>query len=610
MLTGWMGFPTIGSGDVRRPAFLGLLAPLMATMSVLLNTGRMTTLDTAVLDLPDGFHLDTADSSDRHVCCALSLMSPNASCSRCGVPSCRIHSIYVRTLADLPVGTSLLHLRVRVRKFFCDNPDCSRRIFAECLPGITRPYARRTHRLTEAIANIGCECGGQAGAHLVSTNRLGTWAPNTVLNIIRKIDNPANYTPRVLGVDDWAMRKGIRYGTLLCDLEQGTILDLLPDRDSATLQAWLEAHPGIEIVSRDRANAFCDALRKGAPQAVQVADRFHLLVNAGDALERVVVRHHHDLRVATSEAQAAGIPTRPAPKTPSRKMPGRRIRSPTAGGATRQAAEARRTLRMERYARIRSLHEEGHSFRQIEKLLSVSQDQIRSAVQNPGLPNHGNRGRRLAPFVPYLVEQCESGNLNARALHRQICAQGYTGHYAAVMQFVTPYRSLPQAEPSAAPVPPAAGQQAAVPSVPVPSDRSVKLTPRKVTWLLRSEPDKLAESDQQRVAQITAAIPELDVASQLTRSFKHVLMNKHPEQLADWLQRVTSTSIPELRRFADGIVRDLDAVLAAISLPWSNGPTEGHVNRLKTVKRQMYGRGNLALLRKRLQHSRQSTAFT
>ncbi len=567
-------------------------------------------MNAVLLELPEHFQLDAVTTAEGQVCCRLSLTNHESPCPCCGSPSHRVHSTYWRHLTDLLLGANTLLLNLCLRKYFCDSPGCSRQIFAERIPEVARPYARRTERLTRVIADIGCECGGEAGSFLAAQGRLGDWVPNTILNVVRGIVPRADYTPRILGVDDWAMRKGVRYGTLLCDLELGAIIDLLPDRDSQTLQTWLTAHPGIEIVSRDRASAYSEAVSKAAPTAIQVANRFHLLVNVGDALERVVVRHARELRIPDQEQALPALtfsqpqlPEQPTLAEQKTDLPGRRVRQATATGTRQKDAEDRRALRLAKYERVRELKRQGYSMRQIERIIPASQDLIRHALQTVGLPVNGNYRRLLEPFVTYLTSQCEAGNLNASALCRQIKTQGYTGHYFAVVAFVAQYRVLADA-----PIATTSQLVDFAPEAPSPAvktaPKTIKLTPREVTRLLRTEPDELADANRRKAVSISATVQELDAAGRLSRTFKHVLMNKQPERLDDWLKEAAASAIPELCRFANGIIRDKDAVLAAIRLHWSNGPTEGHVNRLKTVKRQMYGRGRLDLLRGRLLHQR------
>ncbi len=208
---------------------------------------------------------------------ALHATSLTASCPSCGTISKRIQSRYIRTLCDLPSGGQLVHLVVHVRRFFCCRSTCSQKIFAEQFPALALPRAQRTKRLQEALCHLGFALGGQAGARI--GNQLSfSGSRDTILRLVHQSVPPLVLSPRIIGVDDWAWKRSLRYGTLICDLERRMPLDLLPDRSVETLSAWLQKHPSIEVISRDRASEYAIAARKGAPQAVQVADRWHLLV--------------------------------------------------------------------------------------------------------------------------------------------------------------------------------------------------------------------------------------------------------------------------------------------------------------------------------------------
>jgi transposase len=505
-------------------------------------------------------------------------VAEQVACPKCGTRSQRVHSHYQRRLMDLPWQGQGVRIELTVRKLFCDNPECPGRIFTEPLPGIARRYARKTHRLAEALLELAQYAGGEAAARIARTFGLLV-SPDTLLDALHKTPASRPPTPRVLGVDDFAFRRGHTYGTLLIDQERRCPIDLLPDRDSKTVEAWLCEHPGIQIVTRDRAQSYKDAIDRGAPDALQVADRFHLLQNQSQALERLAQRHHVHLREATRVVQKASAPPNifeQDPTTPASK--------PSPAWLADKAS--RREGRQARFEEVKQLQAEGLSLREVARRTGLSRNTILKLARCDTLPEVAGRVARsgkLAPFAAHLKHRFAQGERNATRLHQEIVVQGFTGSVNVVQRFLAPRREKPRVR--------------AGPNQPGP------LSPRRASCLLSAEHHCLRrDEDVALLEALLSACPQLSVARDLALEFGRLVRERDVVGFQAWRERVKASGVAELAGFAAGLEQDLSAVEAALSVEWSNGPVEGQVNRLKFIKRSMYGRGSFALLRARVLH--------
>jgi len=510
--------------------------------------------------------------------------APRSPCPLCGHLARSVHSTYHRTLADLPWGQHAVRLHLVVRKFFCRTPDCPRRVFTERLPALVARYARRTTRLAEVLRVLAFALGGEAGGRLVSCLRMGV-SPATLLRLIRRTVLPARVTPRLLGVDDWARRKGHRYGTILVDLERHRVIELLPDREVETVAQWLREHPGVTLVTRDRSDAYAEGIRRGAPAALQVADRFHLTKNLGDALERFFNRHRRLLRqvprpvpdVAAAAGPAPCAPVRPAPLRPSAEL----------------ARERTRAKRQARYDTIRARYEKGASIAQIARELHLNWKTVRKYAEAdvcPQTPRYALRPRLLTPYEPYLRQRWDEGCHNGSRLYREVAARGFTGSRILVAVLVAELRRQATA---GEPVP------AAVPVTP-----QDHLRPHGAAMLVIRRSADCTAAEQQALDHLIGLAPEVARAVELSRRFLRLFRERQGRRACEtWLADALASGIPELRRFAIKLRQDEAAVHAACTEPYSNGQTEGQVNRLKLLKRQMYGRANFDLLRQRVLHA-------
>jgi len=525
-----------------------------------------------------------------------------ARCPTCHGVSRRIHSRYQRKLGHLPIGNQPVSLLLHTRRFFCDMPGCACGIFTERVAGLMESYGRRTVFVDELLEMMACLVGGRTGSKAAQHLRLGKWSRDTLLRLIRHRPAKIVTTPRVLGVDDWAKRKGQTYGTILCDLETHHVIDLLADRESQTLADWLTLHTGVEVICRDRAGAYAEGARLGAPQAQQVADRFHLLMNLRDAVERSLEKYRAQLTVQVAKATRPSSP-RISNGNAGENVPSTRfnrsyeVAEPPIQSQLRQYQEAKRSLRRARYQQAHDLKAQGLSLRSICTIMKVTRRTLKRYLGSEHFPEHARRGVMIKPFSDYLRQRWEAGVRNAQQLYIEIQARGYAGSYLEVTRWVQPWRkeNPPDIQAvSAPPLPPSV--------VTVTETRS----PRQVSYWFVLPPDRLTVEQSDQFQQILTAQPHLAQLHTLAAAFRTLLLTHvsgSVNSLQTWIDAASHGNQPELKGFAQGLLRDLQAVHAAITTTHSSGQVEGQINRLKLIKRMMYGRGKLDLLRKRVMFS-------
>lgn len=429
---------------------------------------------------------------------------------------------------------------------------------------MTAPFARRTSVLTEHLAAIGLALAGRAGSRLAV--KLGIpIGRDTLIRLVRALPEPQPRTPTVIGVDEFALRRGAVYATVIIDMADHRPIDIFAGRDGDTFAAWLQDHPGVEVICRDRAGSYADGARRGAPEAIEVADRWHLWANLASAVEKMVSTHSSCLPEPPLEEICVAVDghdgdTEPEPEPPTEYPLARRHRK--------------------RHAAIHEMLAAGRTRTEIARALGISTRTVSRFAGTP-LEQHlgraNNRTSCLDRFKDYLHQRFAEGCHNASALHRELEDLGWRGGLRTVERYVAVLRERTDPPPTT-PTPP---------------------KPRKVAAWIMSDPEHLSDGAAVQLKGILARCPELEATRHHVGSFANMIQNLGGDRLPAWIDAVRADDLPALHGFAINLARDQAAVTAGLTLPWSNGPTGGTVNRLKMIKRTMFGRANLDLLRQR-----------
>jgi transposase len=453
-----------------------------------------------------------------------------------------VHAWHTRRLTDLPVAGRSVVVELHVRRLVCQDAKCPQRTFRQQVPELAARYARRTQRLTATVGWVAVTLAGRAGAAALAGLGVAL-SRSTVLRVLMALPLPPLPTPRVLSVDDVALRRGHRYATVLIDAVTHRRIDMLPDRKAATLAEWLREHPGAEIVCRDGSAAYAEAIRQGAPAAVQVSDRWHLWHGLGGAVEKTVIAHSSCWRAGPSK------PARPVDE---------RTRA--------------------RHAAVHELLDRGVGLLECTRRLGWSLNTVKRyarAATAEHLQRPPRYGRTLVdPYRDHLRRRLGAEPAVAvTTLLAEIRELGYTGSANLLVRYLNQGRAD--------------------------TERAIPPPRRLVSWIM-TRPTELPEHDREHLDELLTACPHLAVLAEHVRAFAALLTDRRGADLEDWMSAVEASDLPALNGFVRGLRKDLPAVTAGLSLPYSNGPTEGVNTKVKLLKRQMYGRAGFALLRRRI----------
>lgn len=534
---------------------------------------------------PTCLHLQLLDGSSSAITAVVTTTCQETECPLCRKLSARIHSRYVRKVADLPWMGCEVRLELHVRRFFCPNQECTQQIFTERLPSVVAPYARHTTRLAEVFTLIGFALGGEAGKRLATGMGLCT-SPDTLLRLIRTHSESQMPTPRVLGVDDFSFCKRKTYGTILIDLEKRVPVDLLPDREAATLAKWLKEHAGVEIVSRDRGGPYAEGVRQGAPDVQQVADRWHLLSNLSEALKTFFTRKQAHLKALVQK------PPETFSEEEAKQLP------PWYKGCSnskQKRNDAHHQERVERYHKVHELRAQGAEITLIAHQTGLSRQSVHTylKMEHPPERKTGKRGKpAIEPYKEYLIKRWNDGVRNAQQVYRELKEMGYTGSDQPIQRYYVQFRKekdfrkFKQVDPAQ--------------ETPVKAPAKRPPTASQVAHWITCKEEQQLEWQKKYLAQLCEGDQEIREANELILEFTTMLRERKGERFDAWLEKVEQQGISELRSFAQSLKKDYQAVKAGLTLAWSQGPVEGHVHRLKLLKRQAYGRASFQTLRKRV----------
>jgi transposase len=471
-------------------------------------------------------------------------------------------------ISDLPVSGKIAKLRLQVRKFFCENLDCSRKIFTERFTEQLNSYSRRFERLNELITSMGLELGGNVAQRIGKLCYVKISA-STILRLVIKCPIPAIRLPKIIGVDDWAFKKRLKYGTIIVDLEKNEVIDLLPDREAKTLTDWLKKHLSVETVSRDRSSTYASAITEADDEIVQIADRWHILKNLTEGFEGFLNTQRESLRDISvdlcKEQQLLSESIIPEIKEIAKK-------------------ETVITGRYhDNFLKVKQLQDEGVSKRKIARILKMSRHTIdRYWNRITFLQKISHQKSNILDFEDYLIKRWQEGEQKVKVLFEEIKAQGFKHSIKLVYEFVKKYpKTIVESLPEAVKIKYYSSKQLSI-------------------WLSIFRKDWSEECPKAYLEKLLEDNPIIKKVRNTVLNFRRLMKDKDGDKLKGWCDDVINDENENIKGFARGVIKDYKAVYQGFVSNWSNGPVEGQVNRLKNIKRQMYGRAGFELLRKRV----------
>jgi transposase len=488
--------------------------------------------------------IEDVEDAGEVICVRARTRDGAVACPGCGAETARVHEYRERTAADVPADGRRVLVKVRVRRMRCPVLDCTVQTFREQVSGVLERYQRRISRLTAQVSAVARELAGRASARLLPALGIGV-SRHTALRALLAIRLPGLEVPRVLGIDDFALRRGLVYATILIDAETGRRVDVLEGRTAGVVEEWLRGHPGVEVVTRDGSGAYGEAVRSALPDAVQCGDRWHLWHLLGEAAAKEVAAH------SACWAEGAPLPE------------GRR-------------AETTR----ERWQQVRDLRSQGAGLLDCSRRLGLALNTVKryDRAEEP------ERLRRAAQYRPTLVDpyrdylrkrRTEEPGVPVQQLLREIRELGYPGSSNLLVRYLNQGRA---------------------------DAERPHIAPRKATQILLTRPDNLPDGQRETAGRLSAACPQMAALSRLIGKFA-AMLDPDPAnegKLLQWIGEARTADLPHLHSFTRGLELDISAATAAVTLPHHNGRTEGVNNKTKMIKRQMFGRAGFELLRHRI----------